>query len=89
MVGNIRIQDGTSANIVEKIQTKVKALELDLSTLVGLGSDGASVMFGQKAGVGQMLRKDSPFLTHIHCAVQLLALAGSDAAKDFPYLKTY
>lgn len=87
LVGNVRISDSTSATVTQKIHEELKTLNLPLEDLVGLGSDGVSVMFGQKSGVGQLLRKDSPFLTHIHCAAHRLALACSDAAKDILYLK--
>ena len=89
LVGNIRIPDGSAKTIAEEIRIKLQCLGLDVANLVGLGSDGASVMFGRKGGVGVILSDDAPLLTHVHCVAHRLSLVCSDAAKDFPYLKTY
>ena len=56
---------------------------------VGLGSDGAWVMFGQKGGVCVLLGKDAPLLTHVHCVAHRLSLTCSDAAKNIQFLKSY
>lgn len=89
LVGNVRIPDGTAATIVREVIQKLKVLGLQTVNLVGLGSDGASVMFGCKGGVGKLLREHAPHMTHIHCVAHRLALACSDAAKDIPFLRTY
>lgn len=89
LVGNIRIPDGCANTITEEILKEIKCLGLDAVNLVGLGSDGASVMFGRKAGVGVKLEKDAPYLLHVHCVAHRLALACADSAKDIPYLKKY
>ena len=89
LVGDLRIADGTAQTIAVEICNKVKYLGLNMANLVGFGSDGASVMFGRKNGVGQLLRKDAPLLTHVHCMAHRLALACSDASKEIPYLKHY
>lgn len=39
LLGNIRIPDGTASTIATRIQTELKDLGLDMSKLVGLGSD--------------------------------------------------
>ena len=56
---------------------------------MGLGSDVAWVMFGQKGGVGVLLGKDAPLLRHVHCVAHRLSLARSDAAKDIQFQKSY
>ena len=45
-------------------------------------------MFGRKGGVGVMLAKDAPYLTHVHCVAHRLFLACSDAAKDVSFKDT-
>lgn len=89
LIGDIRIQDGTAETIVMEIKNKLKGVGLETVNLVGLGSDGASVMFGKKGGVGVKLLEDCPAMTHIHCVAHRLALACVDAAKDVSYLKSY
>ena len=89
LAGNIRIPDGCAKTIAAEVQSKLQCLGLEVANLVGLGSDGASVMFGKKGGVGVLLSENAPMLTHVHCVAHRLSLACSDAAKDIPYLKTY
>ena len=89
LIGNIRIKDGKAQTIHEELQISLGTLGLNVKNCVGLGSDGASVMFGRKGGVGVLLGKDAPLLTHVHCVAHRLSLACSDAAKDIPFLKSY
>ena len=89
LVGNIRIPDGTASTIVTEVINKLRTIGLQTVNLVGLGSDGASVMFGRKTGVGVQLLKESPMLVHVHCVAHRLSLACADAAKGFPYLISY
>lgn len=89
LVGNIRIPDGKADTIYREILSALETLGLDITNCAGLGSDGASVMFGRKGGVGVMLAKDAPYLTHVHCVAHRLSLACSDAAKDVSFLKSY
>ena len=89
LVGNIRIPDGKAETINSEIRNTLTNLGLDVTKCVGLGSDGASVMFGRKGGLGVLLGQDAPLLTHVHCVAHRLSLACSDAAKDIPFLKSY
>ena len=89
LVGNIRIPDGIANTIALEVMSKLKSVGLQTVNLVGLGSDGASVMFGKKAGVGVQLKKEDPMLVHVQRVAHRLALACSDAAKDIPYLRSY
>ncbi|XP_053400529.1 zinc finger protein 862-like [Mercenaria mercenaria] len=89
LVGDIRIPDGTADTLVCEVRKLLQTLGLKTVNLVGLGSDGASVMFGRKGGVGVKLQEDSPMMTHVHCVAHRLALACSDATKAIPYLKNY
>lgn len=57
--------------------------------LVGLGSDGASVMMGRHSGVGVQLKSVAPFLVHTHCVAHRLALCTSQAAKSVKLLDEY
>ena len=59
LVGNIRIPDGTASTIVTEVINKLRTIGLQTVNLLGLGSDGASVMFGRKTGVGVQLLKES------------------------------
>ena len=50
--------------------------------LVGLGSDGASVMTGRIGGVAALFRKLQPSLTVIHCLAHRLELAYKGAVQS-------
>ncbi|XP_053405008.1 zinc finger protein 862-like [Mercenaria mercenaria] len=51
--------------------------------VVAMGTDGASVMLGQKSGVVQRIREytDRPFIYAIHCSAHRLELAYRDGLK--------
>ncbi|CAI7745837.1 unnamed protein product [Closterium sp. NIES-54] len=57
--------------------------DMSMDKLVGVSTDGASVMTGSKNGVVAMLRKRCPWLVAIHCVAHREALATKDAAKSF------
>ena len=46
---------------------------------VGLASDGASTMTGVHHGLGQLMKRDFPFLFTIHCQAHRLELAVNQA----------
>ncbi|KAK1879181.1 E3 SUMO-protein ligase KIAA1586 [Dissostichus eleginoides] len=54
--------------ITTKIKDVLSGRGVALARVVGLGSDGANVMVGRKAGVAQKMRlNDCPYLINIHC----------------------
>ena len=75
--------------ITSKILTELNIKGLDIRKMVGIGTDGASVMTGRKSGVVVRLREHTPSLVGIHCAAHRCALAASQAAKQIPQLKEY
>lgn len=50
--------------------------------VVGLGTDGASVMVGRNRGLAAMLREQIPWLCNIHCMAHRLELGIVDAVKE-------
>lgn len=50
----------------------------------GFASDGARSMTGKVNGAAAILRKECPGMVAVHCIAHRLALASSQAAKDFP-----
>ena len=46
-----------------------------MSKVIGVGSDGASVMTGDDKGVNGMTKKHSPFLVFVHCMAHRLNVA--------------
>ena len=73
----------------DRIHQLCTDLNLDLQRFCGLGSDGASLMLGNRGGVSMLLKKKVPFLVANHCVAYRLALASSQAANEIPNLEIY
>ena len=55
----------------------------DGSNIISLGADGASVMSGEHAGVGELLRSQHyPWMLYIHCSAHRLNLVVNDIIKS-------
>ncbi|XP_046567332.1 zinc finger protein 862-like [Haliotis rubra] len=80
-LGNHTVHDGTASTITDKIKEVFREWNIPINKVVGLGSDGASVMTGHKSGVGVRLTDECPFLVHVHCIAHRVSLASHDAAK--------
>ena len=57
--------------------------------VAGLGSDGASVMFGIHTSVGVRLKQCQPSLVHVHCIAHRVALAAKDATEGVLTISDY
>jgi len=62
---------------------------LDITKMVGIVTDGASVMTGKTGDVVKLLQGHSPPLIGVHCAAHRAALATSQAAKLVPHMAEY
>ena len=91
LLSNTEISEGTAdaKTLVSKILNELKCKGLDLTNLVGIGTDGASVMTGKKNGVVKRLRDTCPSLVGVHCAAHRCALSASQAAKAVPELSSF
>ena len=69
MISSIRCQCKIKLVVVQDHSSKNS-----YDKLVGLGSDGASVMMGRHSGVGVRLKSVAPFLVHTHCVAHSYAL---------------
>ncbi|XP_053372515.1 zinc finger protein 862-like [Mercenaria mercenaria] len=91
LLTNKQILEGSAdaKNIVSMVVEELKSKGLDITKLVGIGTDGASVMTGRKGGVVKLLQEHSPTLIGVHCAAHRIALATSQAAKFVPHMESY
>lgn len=84
------INNGKAATITDNLLRELNANGLDLSKLVGLGSDGAAVMVGNRNGVAKLLKDETNgLLVNCHCIAHRLALACAQAANEIKYLKKF
>ncbi|KAF3833185.1 hypothetical protein F7725_026850 [Dissostichus mawsoni] len=89
-IGNYVIPSGTAECITTKIKDVLSGRGVAMARVVGLGSDGANVMVGRKAGVAQKMRlNDCPYLVNIHCGAHRTALAARDASKAVREISAY
>ncbi|KAJ8367403.1 hypothetical protein AAFF_G00318060 [Aldrovandia affinis] len=88
-LGNYDVHSGTARCIFDKVVEVLRERNVELSRVIGLGSDGASVMMGKRAGVGALLKKESAFSIQVHCGAHRAALAALDAAKAVDQVGAY
>ncbi|KAJ8384805.1 hypothetical protein AAFF_G00197920 [Aldrovandia affinis] len=89
IMGNYDVHSGTAWCIFDKVVEVLRERDVELSHVIGLGSDGASVMMGKRAGVGALLKKESAFSIQVHCGAHRAALAALDAAKAVDQVGAY
>ena len=80
-----QVERGTASGIIDVIQQAVKTIcdwPQFINKLVGLGSDGASVMLGKNNGVIALLQAMQPVVVPVHCSGHKLELAYKDAIKN-------
>ena len=75
--------------IVNVVLAELRNKGIDISGMIGISTDGASVMTGRKTGVVVRLREHIPNLIGTHCAAPRCALATSQAAKFITEIAQY
>lgn len=83
------LKDGTAATIEEALLLVCQSVGINLSKVVGFGSDGASVMVGSRSGVATRLKSHNSVMLSIHCVAHRLALAAAQAADSVAYIKKF
>ena len=84
------LEDFSSCNseaITELVKKELTASGLDISKLMGLSTDGASVMVGKTNGVAAKLRQSNDNLLNMHCVCHRLALACTDSCQELKFIK--
>ena len=76
---NYTVPAGDAETVYNKVREVLGEEGIDARRVVGLGSDGASVMFGWYNGVGVRMAAESPHLVHVHCIAHRVALVASNA----------
>ena len=88
-VANVKLSDGTGEGIANAIYRELQSCGVPPEKIMGLGSDGASVMTGRGKGVTGMMLRKNPHLLNVHCIAHRLALCTSQAAESVPAMKDY
>ena len=90
-IGNITVE-GSSCTAEVLFNLIIQFLEekkIDISKVIGFGSDGAAVMTGSKNGVATRFRSKCPHIVSIHCMAHRLNLCTSQASRNIPYMKQF
>lgn len=66
LLGNYDVHSGNVQCIFNKLVEVLRERDVELSRVISLGSVGASVMMGKRAGVGALLRKENAFSIQVH-----------------------
>ncbi|CAG8763530.1 15065_t:CDS:2, partial [Gigaspora rosea] len=88
-LGLIKLDETNAEAIVNSLKNFLIAKMLDTQKLMHFGSDGASVIIGNKTGVATRLKEINPFMTNCHCIAYRLNLVGKDSAEEVSYFKGY
>lgn len=83
------LEGNTAADIFDAAVKVLSSKGLNPCSVVSLGTDGASVMTGDKFGVGRRFKDLNPSLIQNHCMSHRLALASQKAASEVPYLTKF
>ena len=58
-----------------------------IKKVVGLGTDGASVMASSNNGLNGLMKLQNPYCIYVHCVCHRLNLAVSQVSKEIPVMK--
>lgn len=85
-LGIKQLSSADAESIFKEVVDLIEIFGLDISNLVGVATDGASVMVGCRSGVVTRLREVTCGLLATHCIAHRLALGAGSAADKVRYL---
>ena len=83
----IPLKRTNAETIYTAITNCLKSKGLQVSSIIGLGFDGATTFSGKKTGVQTRLKKHAPHAIFVHCHCHMLQLACVQAANSTPGIK--
>ncbi|CAC5377495.1 unnamed protein product [Mytilus coruscus] len=91
LLANIQITSATAdaSTIYSAMVSHLAEKGIDISRLIGIGTDGASVMTGKHNGVIKKFQDQNSEILGVHCSAHRCALATSQAAQFVPDIKHY
>ena len=75
------VNSGTSQAIFNTLQYVLREYGIAMTSVMSLGTDGASVMVGAQNGVSARLMMLNPFCIPVHCCCHKLNLSVTDVCK--------
>lgn len=83
-LGLIEVFSVTAHDLYEAVSSFLKKLNLDISKLIGIGTDGANNLCGKNRSLYTFLKKDSPNLQLIKCICHSLHICAEKASAELP-----
>ncbi len=77
----LELAEGDAKSLTDAVQQLLVKWSLNKDKFVGLSTDGASAMIGQRNSLQALLKQHYPGLVHIRCSCHSLDLAAKDAVK--------
>ncbi|KAJ8018286.1 hypothetical protein HOLleu_43803 [Holothuria leucospilota] len=77
-----KVADGCAQTIFATVKEAMCKFKIPMAKVIGLGSDGASVMASHINGLNGFFHEDNPFIVFVHCVCHRLQLAVSQASKE-------
>lgn len=88
-LANVKIHDGKGETIFNEVSKFLDISKIDRLKVMGLGTDSANVMVGEKRGLAGRMKGVNPMMISVGCIAHKLALAVSQAADKIEYLKIF
>lgn len=88
-ITNVQLTLGTGVAIATAIYEQFMKRGVTPKKVMGLGSDGATVMTGQGKGTTGIMLRENPHMVNIHCVAHRLNLCTSQASHSIDALKDY
>ena len=85
----VDLPGGKADDIFQAVLMELERKRLRIEKLIGMATDGASVMKGERNGVTTKMKNNNAFLLSTHCIAHRLALTSGKAADSIVYLKQY
>lgn len=83
----VQVVDKSAAGMFKLLCAVLDALEIPLSKMAAICTDGDSTLMGRKTGLGARLREKVSYLLSVHCAAHKVALALKDTANNIHALQ--
>ena len=83
------VQDDTAQTTVDAAKTVLNELDIAITNIIALGSDGAAVMTGHHNGIGVELKRECSLFIHAHCCAHRLSLGVSQSVKEVVGVSQY
>lgn len=78
----VQVADKSAAGMFNLLCAVLDALEIPITKLAAICTDGDSTLMGRRTGLGARLRDKVSYLLSVHCAAHKVALAMKDTANN-------